>query len=165
MDLEEFYYLCKEGNLNSIILFCKTNNINKELITRKNNFVLYTLCKYGHLDACKWICSTFQIEKMDIRYDIDIFREICFQNHLDLCVWFYNYFQLTIEDVRIKYNHTLWRAVENNSFDVVKFLFYIVGLTENDALMIIDQVSENRKKELLKYAVPFGSYTKPAKNY
>jgi hypothetical protein len=163
--VESFLYLCEENNFRELVKFQSENNLSLKDINLNENNIFMRACAEGNLQLVIWFYETFKPTKKDIKIikncdGHNTFNLICVFGHLHLCKWFYYNFHVTKKEIRKDNCKALFLACGNNHFDVVSFLFDVVGLDENDALNVMSQLSAERKEKLKQYITPYGKNIK-----
>jgi hypothetical protein len=169
-NMPEDYYnmskdLIKSGNLKELKILYKNGILTREVVEKQNyNFALLYACEYGHLNVCKWLYGTFQITKKEASiYDNLAFQNACENGHLEVCQWLYETFQITKEEIMLNYNYSFCYACCNEHYHIISFLCNTFCITEDDVKNIIKEYPKEEQKKIIKYFIPFGSFTKPAK--
>jgi hypothetical protein len=125
---------------------------------------LCTYCKKGDLESLKKMYENNLIKEWmikEVNNNYNCFAWASYRGHLDVCKWLYFNFKINRELIIFQNNWLLEHLVNLNDYKMIKFLFDVVGLTNEDVFEIKDKITEEEIQKLWEFVAPFGSSTKP----
>ena len=150
-------HCCKTGDLDALKELFLEKKLNYESVSFYNHQQFETACKYGHLNVCKWLYNTFNLQDKIYTPHCS-----CFFYHYDVCQWLCKKYMISKQNLIDVICYDFQCALkENLNIELFRYLFNYVCLTEDDVSSFISNFTEKEKKVITYCLTPIGLLTKP----